>query len=756
LEFGFLNAWMLLGVAGVALPVIAHLLSKRRFDVVQWGAMQFLELGQRARRRFHLQDLLLLLLRMGLLACLALAIARPWGSGQWLGLFGSPVQNDFVFILDGSASMAWEEQGPGSSTPHQQAIQWIHQALEQVQPGDTISLIDARMQPLRLIAPPVSDARPVREILKQIAPPSGTSSLPDAIQDAMKILATATNPSRRIVLLTDDQALTWNLKDDYAWGRIEELRKQFKVTPQLEAVVFGESQAEHVNFSVGKIELSRTLTVPGFPVRLRAMVRQSGGKSVAQRQVILQLNGQTVPDQHASVDLLPDGEALVEFEQTFADIGNFVATFVLPADQLPSDDQSSAVISISSSIPILLVDGDPAVDSTQGETFYLQSAFASSGGSSPWILAKTVRPQELSDALLADQKVVFLCNVDRLTLRQWGSLRQYVRDGGGLVLAPGSRADSDALSGAETEEGGAFLPARLDRTVEDQVSAGAAATTIDTASLETPWLQRFRVGSGMDLGETRFARWWKLVPVQAARPQPQAGASILGAPLESSSAAPQILATFSQGDPWIMQRPYGDGAVVMLATPLDADWSTFPAKNDFVPFLHELVFMLSAGSQHRNIDVGSPLLLPVTNKESSFSYVVNGPGAVNAPAELTQRGHHAFVQFRRTSMPGLYRISKRNDAAESGEPFFVDDDHRESDLTRLAEADWQTITADRHVHRITEFADILRSTAGDAPRAEFWWLLLLVVLAILICEAALTRRMVQGGHAAIDSMLDPE
>ena len=35
----FFNPLMLLGIFGVVLPVIAHLLSRRKYDVVEWGAM---------------------------------------------------------------------------------------------------------------------------------------------------------------------------------------------------------------------------------------------------------------------------------------------------------------------------------------------------------------------------------------------------------------------------------------------------------------------------------------------------------------------------------------------------------------------------------------------------------------------------------------------------------------------------------------------------------------------------------------------
>ncbi len=80
--WGVLNAAMLLGLSGAALPVIIHLLNRRRDTVIDWGAMQFLDLGHQSRRRLRLTELLLMLARMGLLALVALALARPfWRPG---------------------------------------------------------------------------------------------------------------------------------------------------------------------------------------------------------------------------------------------------------------------------------------------------------------------------------------------------------------------------------------------------------------------------------------------------------------------------------------------------------------------------------------------------------------------------------------------------------------------------------------------------------------------------------------------------
>src|SRR5437588_4472410 len=106
MTFGFLNALMLLGLAGLAIPPIIHLLNRRRYDVVDWGAMQFLQVGETTRRRLLIEELLLMLLRMGLLALLVLALASPYAVSPLLDRLGHRENRDVVLIFDSSTSMA--------------------------------------------------------------------------------------------------------------------------------------------------------------------------------------------------------------------------------------------------------------------------------------------------------------------------------------------------------------------------------------------------------------------------------------------------------------------------------------------------------------------------------------------------------------------------------------------------------------------------------------------------------------------------
>jgi hypothetical protein len=79
-----LNTPLLWGLAGLALPLLVHLLTRRRFDRVPWAAMQFLELEREARRRVRIEELLLILLRLMLVGLLVAAFCRPAGGQGWL------------------------------------------------------------------------------------------------------------------------------------------------------------------------------------------------------------------------------------------------------------------------------------------------------------------------------------------------------------------------------------------------------------------------------------------------------------------------------------------------------------------------------------------------------------------------------------------------------------------------------------------------------------------------------------------------
>src|SRR5947208_9552353 len=88
LPFAFLNLWgtILVGVGAVAVPIIIHLLNRRRHQIVVWAAMRFLLNAQKQNtRRMRLEQLILLALRIVILVLLVIGMASvmPWAESAW-------------------------------------------------------------------------------------------------------------------------------------------------------------------------------------------------------------------------------------------------------------------------------------------------------------------------------------------------------------------------------------------------------------------------------------------------------------------------------------------------------------------------------------------------------------------------------------------------------------------------------------------------------------------------------------------------
>ena len=287
----FLNPWLLLGLMGVGLPILAHLLSRRRFDIVEWGAMQFLNPSRKTRRRLKLEELLLLLLRIGLVALIVFAVTRPIIPGGWLSGYRSNGSRTVVIIIDGSNSMSRSE---GVNSVHQNAIRRASEFLKTLDGDDSAALIDARDHPMAVIESPLRDFRAVEDQMRRLPPPGGACGMLAAVEKAIAILGRSSASAREVVVFTDRQGNGWKSANEAEWTRFDDLLKFPAVRPNIWVVDVAPHLAPITrNVSVGRISLSREMTVPDFPVRLQVSVRNNSDQEM-QIPVRLLLDGQAL------------------------------------------------------------------------------------------------------------------------------------------------------------------------------------------------------------------------------------------------------------------------------------------------------------------------------------------------------------------------------------------------------------------------------------------------------------------------------
>jgi len=236
----FLQPAMLWGLLALSIPIIIHLLNRRRHKTVKWAAMQFLLRATReSRGRKRLRHILILTCRALGIAALATAAALPVISSL-LG-FGAGRPELVVLVLDRSASM--EAIPAGGSVPRRElALQRVRDALAEL-PGTRLVLVDsASNRPLDIAAP---------EVLDELSATAAT----DADADLPALLATATaflgeTPGRSELWIASDlQASNWKPEDD-RWTAIRAGLEALSQPPRLRVLALGGASAENQSIRI--------------------------------------------------------------------------------------------------------------------------------------------------------------------------------------------------------------------------------------------------------------------------------------------------------------------------------------------------------------------------------------------------------------------------------------------------------------------------------------------------------------------------
>jgi len=175
-----------------------------------------------------------------------------------------------------------------------------------------------------------------------------------------------------------------------------------------------------------------------------------------------------------------------------------------------------------------------------------------------------------------------------------------------------------------------------------------------------------------------------------------------------------VLATVG-GVPWIVRA----GAVVLVATRLDDDWTDLPLRPEFVPFLDALINRVGAGEAWRVAAApGQPVRLPGSARRLLLP---GGAVAVSAGAPLEAPAD-----------PGVYFASDA--AGDTVGALTVRTDPRESDLRPAVPRAARAALGNAQV--VTDVPALVRA-AFPGRRAELTTLLLILALALGVAELAL-------------------
>lgn len=711
-----------LAVAGAllaCLPIVIHLLNRRRRRRVAWAAMDFLMQSDRKNRTWvRLSEWLLLAARVVAIALAGLLAASPTTLDLLKGFFGAEHARHVV-LLDDTCSM--QRRGPGGAAWDEaiDAIQRLADAARQS--GDEVLVV-------RYVDTVVGGdvATVVGEgVVSDPAAWAPTSAHADPVaglQRVVDLCEEASSGERTFAYVFSDFAeRSHAVSGDWApiVGRLSDVA---------DGVVFAScSEATVGNVAVESVTLAPGPLASGVESRLVVEVVNHSDEPAPAVALTIRRNGQ--PLTAVQVGPFTAGERRkVESPVTFQGVGLHTIDATLPTDALPADDEGWLVVDVPASRPVLLVDDkDEAVESRVFAAA-LRPVGSTRSGWAPR------RADRVTDDGLADAAAVALLDVERLSDAETLRLREYVSDGGGLIWEIGPRTDAawfnqrvaSGVAGAKP-----LTPWRLGPAISGPaVEPGQPMLQVaDHAAL--------RVLAGKQNGFLPLVR----LVAQRRLASDDESPSLRNVSTDAD-AGYDVLASRVDGEPLVLENRYGAGRVVALLTTSatgsggSEPWSNLATLPVFPVMVNDLVGWLSQDRLRplaETIDAASADAPP---RSSLVRWEAGGELVEAAPL-----GPEASLAPAR---PGAYR---RVLGGVSEPPFAARINPDESDLRNASVAVLHNRWGD--VARIGRASELFRDAPTPASREPLYFAAA-VLLAMLAGERLLAYRNSYVKSAALE------
>ena len=690
----FLNQALLWGLAAVSLPVVIHLLNRRRFRKVPWAAMRFLKVSvEQNQRRMKLEDWILLLVRCAMIALLAFLMARPVMEGL-SGVPGSKVAA--AIIVDNSASMGTREN---ESTRLARAQEAAHAILSGLPGGTSVALAGA------FHAHEASnDLALVASRIDEISQTDRHADLQQSLEVAARSLKGQAASVKELYLVTDAHAPEWG-----NFAALEARLRDIAMGVKVHLVAVGVPVRS--NLAISSLRPAATLPSVNQPFRVDVDVTNHGSVSMSAVPVKLLVDGQVEGEPWIINELKPGGSQSATLYATLPSPGYHRVTVMLEGDEMPFDDRRTVVMNAREEVSVLLVDGDPGQEARDSETFFLRHALApvpeEEQADYP-VQPSIVSVSDLGGENLDQHHAVVLANVADVPLGFADRLASYVEAGGGLIIFAGGNLRPESYNTLLHRKHG-LLPITFSPDgVAPAEPRRAVPTETNPLELDGDLLAgvMFRDALGLEAGDGEY------------RPALR----------------------YDDGELALVESEYGRGKVFVFNSSADLEWNDFAIRPAFVPFVNRLLGRIIQNRENGlNVEAGQTLRHRASAAlagRPATVYEMRDPEALGYLTTLSEGEGSSVLEFDRADRAGAYQVAIEGEA----EPvlFSVCPSERESNPEVLGSQQLERLGASVELFRWD--SDSNQGSFGKERKgAELWWPLLLVVIVFAGIEIVLAQ-----------------
>ena len=694
----FLTPFYILGALAIAGPIVFHLIRRTPRGEVPFSSLMFLApTPPRLTRRSRLDNILLLLLRAGALALLALAFARPFLREAASLNFGEVERRRDLVLIDTSASLR-----RGDLWPRAKALALA--AIADARPADELAVyaFDSTTRPLLTFAEsikldPAKRLAVAKGRLAELEPTWASTDLGRGLVDAVAAIEDVADASekagrmpRRIILVGDlQQGSKLDALGDFEWPSDVDLTLKTVNDPA-------------PNAGIHPVNESTEATAAEIAQEIRVRIsNEPGSRREAFQLIWIGAKGQEVG---SLVDAyVPPGETRVVKVPRVPGLSNLR----LKGDAEGFDNTLYLATEAKAEATVIYV-GKDAPEDAEGLLYYLGRVFEDTPRRTVKVVARKPTEAFTIDSPRSSPLVVLAGETSGEIA---AILRKYAEAGGTVLFVIASAGPSSTLATL------ADAP-----KLEPREAPPGRDAMLGEIAFDHPL---FAPLAGPQFNDFTKIRFWK---------HRQIDSSTLG--------EARVLAKFEGGDPAFVEKPVGRGRVVVLASGWNPVDSQLARSSKFVPLMAALL----EGRTPPPVELASLTVLdrvPLTGSEKTAIRKPDG-SIVELPPDATS--------FDGTDQPGIYAI----EAATGSRSFAVNLDPLESKTNPLGVETLEKLGVHLSSGPAKEALDRehLRQlqNAELEGRQKLWRALILAVIGILILETWLAGRLKKSPSPASEAL----
>ncbi len=685
----FLNPAILFGLLAASIPVIIHLFNLRKLKKIEFSTLAFLkELQKNKIRKIKLKQWILLALRVLIILFVVMAFARPALQSIQIGGTTSAAKTTAVFILDDTFSMSVVDQ---KGSYFNQAKEILKQVISQLQEGDEVGVI--------LVSNPNSENKlslNLSEFLKNVDQfdlSFASGDLNSAITKAAQLISESKNFNKEIYVLSDFQKnkiTKENLNNDLSELLNESVR----------LYSFDLSDKDVFNLAVDELKINNQIFEKDKPVSFSVTLSNNSKKDVSSAVVSLFIDDERAAQK--SFDVNAGQSAIVEIEATPKTTGFIDVVAEIETDEIEQDNKRFASLYIPEKTFVGLFSENP------NDLTFVDLALQTAGESKYEIERKNIN-RLTTQQLSKYQTIIIAANSISSGIEQ---LKNYVQNGGGLILFPSSNQDAIRLNQLYAQ-----LGLRISSSFVGKVSSTDLKIKFDKTDFNHPVFQNiFQNDEKKKYESPEINAYYKL-----------------------TSSGNQII-SLVDGSPFLSEFKIGKGKIFVFNSSPVLSWSDFPIKSIFAPLMNKSVAYLSSKERDENVfHAGEEVNINLKNTNVSQIKIVK-PNKSDEFINLKDYSGRDYLAYSNTNLAGSYKfysgenqienISINTDPTES-KTEYVNESEFENYLEQIKFAG-KFISIDKE-ENITE--KIMQARFGS----ELWRYFLLVAIILALVEMTIAR-----------------